>query len=204
MKEVILSPQLVIRIQAIYRAMEDDYNRVAEGLHFSCSGCPDNCCDSYFLHHTYAEWAYLWLGMRRLPETTRNRILARARQYLEKCAEADARGERPQIMCPLNEDGLCQVYTHRLMVCRTHGIPAAMRRPDGQVLNFPGCFRCQEIVAARINGAPRVDRSPLLRQLVLVENELLNMRRHLYPKVKITIAEMLVQGPPVVVAEGEK
>jgi hypothetical protein len=205
MRELALTPQLVIRMQAIYAAMEDDYNRVAEALHFGCAGCPDNCCDSYFLHHTYAEWAYLWLGMRRLPESVRNRILIMARQYLERCAEAELRGERPQVMCPLNEGGMCQLYAHRMMVCRTHGVPASMRRPDGQELNFPGCFRCQEIVVTqKTENLPRVDRTPLLRQLVLVENELLRMERHLYPKVKMSIAEMLVQGPPVVAENDEK
>lgn len=102
-------------------------------------------------------------------------------------------------MCPLNENGLCVLYPYRLLVCRTHGVPAAMTRPDGKRLVFPGCFRCQDIVGVlKTKGVeiPLVERTPLLRELVLLEQELLNENRHRCPKVKMTIAEMLVDGPP--------
>jgi hypothetical protein len=101
-------------------------------------------------------------------------------------------------MCPLNEQGLCVLYKHRLLVCRTHGVPAAMTRPDGRTLRFPGCFRCQELVEARADGnvVPQVERTPLLQRLARLENDLLDHRRHLLPKIRMTIAEMLVKGPP--------
>lgn len=199
MKELLLPQHLAERVRGIYEEMAAGYDAVAEKLDFSCRDCPDNCCDSYFQHHTYVEWAYLWLGFGQLPVDTRQEILQWAENYIQQCTEAQSRGERPQVMCPLNKDGLCMLYQHRLLVCRTHGVPATMRRPDGQVLRFPGCFRCQEVVGICNDRAevPHVDRTALLRQLVLVENELLENRRHLYPKVKLTIAEMLVKGPPV-------
>ena len=68
MKEIILNQELVERMVLIYEDIESAYNKVAEQIPFSCEGCPDNCCDSYFLHHTYAEWAYLWIGFRGLSE----------------------------------------------------------------------------------------------------------------------------------------
>jgi hypothetical protein len=73
-----------------------------------------------------------------------------------------------------------------------------MTRPDGRTLRFPGCFRCQEIVEARYGQVPPpyVERTPLLRKLALLENELLENKRHLVPKVSITIAGMLIKGPP--------
>jgi hypothetical protein len=75
-----------------------------------------------------------------------------------------------------------------------------MTRPDGRTLRFPGCFRCQDIVDARYaqEPPPHVERTPLLRRLALLENEFLENKRHLLPKVKITIAEMLVKGPPTI------
>jgi hypothetical protein len=89
------------------------------------------------------------------------------------------------------------LYEHRLLICRTHGVPANMTRPDGRTLRFPGCFRCQEIVSARYEQVPPyVERTPLLRKLALLENELLENKRHLVPKVNITIAGMLMKGPP--------
>ncbi|MDK9706870.1 MAG: hypothetical protein OEL83_07435 [Desulforhopalus sp.] len=198
MKEVLLSEFLSKRLEEIYRKLQEEYQRVAGELDFSCDGCPDNCCDSYFLHHTYAEWAYLWQGFRLLPEARREELLARSRDWLGQCDKALASDQRPQVMCPLNEAGRCVLYQHRLLVCRTHGVPATLVRPDGQELRFPGCFRCQEIVAARFPEAepPHVARTPLLQQLAALENQLLEGKRHLLPKVRITIAAMLVDGPP--------
>jgi hypothetical protein len=196
-KEVVLAEQQVQELEDIYDKLQQEYARVAGVLDFSCSGCPDNCCDSYFLHHTYAEWAHLWRGLRRLDPQRQQALIARAKTYLAQCTEEMAAGRRPQVMCPLNENGLCVVYEHRLLVCRTHGVPATMTRPDGQTLRFPGCFRCQEIVDGLVEQPPPyAERTPLLKRLALLENELLDNKRHLQPRVKMTIAEMLVQGPP--------
>lgn len=198
MKEVILSPEMVEELEDIYQQLQEQYEMVAESLDFSCSGCPDNCCDSYFLHHTYAEWAHLWIGIKRLEPLRQQALVARAESYIKECQQAHAAGERPLVMCPLNEDGLCALYQHRLLVCRTHGVPAKMTRPDGRSLSFPGCFRCQEIVdkLSGVDPVARVERTPLLTRLARLENELLDNKRHLFPRVKLTIAEMLVNGPP--------
>ncbi len=199
MKEIPLSDQLCKRVESIYQEMEDAYDRVSEELDFGCGGCPDNCCDSYFLHHTYLEWAYLWLGFKKLPKERQTEILHKAESYVRACEEAIGREERPQVMCPLNGEGLCTLYKHRLMVCRTHGVPSEMVRPDGKRFSFPGCFRCQEIVERTCKeNPPRFDRTRLLQQLVALENELMEGKRHLYPKVRLTIAEMLVKGPPTI------
>ncbi len=201
MKEVLLSEELSEEIRKIYEAMESDYDEVARALNFSCDGCPDNCCDSYFLHHTYTEWAYLWQGFRALEEAKQQELIERSKQYILECEQAEARDERPQVMCPLNEEGRCILYNNRLMVCRTHGVPASMRRPDGQTLSFPGCFRCQKIVKKKFvhdAQAPHVERTPLLQRLVGVEREFMGEKLHLYPRVKLTIAQMLVNGPPAI------
>ncbi len=198
---MLLSLDLAERMAKIYKKMEEDYNEVAEQLHFTCQACPDNCCDSYFQHHTYAEWAYLWLGFKALEKKRQENILRRCQNYQQGCEEALTKEERPREMCPLNEEGLCILYSHRMMVCRTHGVPAAMRRPDGQQMRFPGCFHCQEIVEKKYlndSEAPHVERTPQLRELAMLENELMDGRRHLYPKVKLTIAQMLLKGPPTV------
>jgi hypothetical protein len=198
MKEVSLSETLVRELEEIYEKLQQEYGRVARSLEFSCDGCPDNCCDSYFLHHTYAEWAYLWMGVSQLPRARQQELIDRAQSYLEECERALNEDLRPQVLCPLNENGLCVLYKHRLLVCRTHGVPAAMTRPDGRTIRFPGCFRCQEIVESRDEQeqVPYVERTQLLRKLAFLENELLQNRRHLLPKVRLTIAEMLVKGPP--------
>lgn len=199
MKEIELPPPLLLRLAALYREMEEQYDSTADAIGLSCSGCPDNCCDSYFLHYTYAEWAYLWVGLQSLDREMIDRIVDRAHQYVEQSRSLTGGGGPPRLMCPLNEGGRCVLYSHRLMICRLHGVPAAMTRPDGRTLRFPGCFRCQQITSvysAHDRDLPSMNRTDLLRRMAALESELLNNRRHLYPKVSRTIAEMIAGGPP--------
>ncbi|KPK27624.1 MAG: hypothetical protein AMJ61_05095 [Desulfobacterales bacterium SG8_35_2] len=195
--EIILKPEIIRRVADLYQDMEAAYNQTAELLDFSCSGCPDNCCDSYFLHHTYTEWAYLWLGLRSLEESQLQNIIEKAAKYVAGSQASLAKGKHPIIMCPLNTNGLCSLYPYRLMICRLHGVPATLTRPDGKILDFPGCFRCQEHIAADNTGSS-LDRTQFFRRLVGLEIELLDDRRMIAPKVKLTIAQMVVNGPPVI------
>ena len=197
MNKQLLNDELLKKIADLYARMEKAYDAVAEALGFTCSGCPDNCCDSFFQHHTYLEWLYLWEGLCQLPKEKLEEIEKRSQQYILESERALAQGERPEIMCPLNEAGLCSLYKHRLMICRMHGVPSIMTRPDGKKLEFPGCFRCQELVGDR-NNAPAVDRTDLYKELALLEAELLGARRRTLPRVKMTIAEMIVKGAPKV------
>ena len=196
---LILPPRLAEQLRILYEDMEKAYEKVARQLGHTCDGCSDNCCDSYFLHHTYIEWAYLWQGLSFLPEDRRRVLIARANAYEIEAQKLIAAGARPKLMCPLNEDGRCSLYAHRLMVCRTHGVPASMTRPDGKQLKFPGCFRCQELVVGQELAEyelPLMERTDLLKRLVLLEQEFLLGKRHIAPKVKRTISAMMIGGPP--------
>ena len=192
---MLLDPEISKKIAKLYGRMEEGYDDVAQQLDFSCSGCPDNCCDSFFLHHTYVEWAYLWEGLNALPKERLEELTERAARYVTESEKILARGERPVLMCPLNENGLCSVYAHRLMICRMHGVPSSLTRPDGKKMQFPGCFRCQEQVGDR-EGVPAVDRTGLYQELVVLETALLGHKRQIMPRVKMTIAQMIVKGPP--------
>jgi len=199
MKELFLPPELSCEIGEIYASMATAYDQVAARIPLTCTGCPDNCCDSYFLHYTYSEWAYLWEGIRALDDARLDRILQRAKDYVAQSRVLIARGERPQLMCPLNDQGLCGLYQHRLMICRTHGVPATLTRPDGQHLRFPGCFRCQEVVNSAFaveTDAPAMDRTILYQRLAQLESRFLGQKKGLFPRIKLTIAEMIVSGPP--------
>jgi len=195
MTEKILSTELATRMADLYRRMAEAYDAVAGELAFTCEGCPDNCCDSFFLHHTLIEWAYLWEGLSKLESAELEKIKSRAESYLAGCAESMAKGDRPQIMCPLNEGGLCGLYEHRLMICRMHGVPSSFTRPDGQKVGFPGCFRCQELTGSN-EDLPNVDRTELYRELAELEKLLLKASGKPRPRIKMTIAEMIVSGPP--------
>jgi Fe-S-cluster containining protein len=200
MKELLLPPELAAELADIYQTMQEEYEKVAADIPLTCDNCPDNCCDSYFQHHTYCEWAYLWEGLRRLDDDKRDKILQRAKAYVLAANDALAEKKRPQINCPLlDEDGRCGLYEHRMLVCRMHGVPATMTRPDGQAMTFPGCFRCQEIVEENFPGkadVPAMDRTNIFRRLAALESQLMGEKRHLYPRVKKTIADMILEGPP--------
>lgn len=177
--------------------MDQAYVASADTLGLSCEGCADNCCHTYFQHHTYVEWAYLWQGIKVCPKDEQEAFVQRARDYLDKSRLALASGERPREMCPLNRDGLCALYTHRLMICRLHGVPNRFSMPNGMVKDFPGCFKSQEL--AKTHGdVPVLDRTPLYRQLAELEMALLGKKRGQLPRVNLTLAEMLVHGPPPV------
>ena len=60
---------------------------------------------------------------------------------------------------------------------------------------FRGGLRCQEIVGDR-QVVPMVERAPLFRELAALEQALLGEQQGHLPKVKKTIAEMILSGPP--------
>ena len=194
--EIVLTPEFAGQVADLYLDMESAYDRTAKELDFSCSGCPDNCCDSFFLHHTYTEWAYLWYGLKKLEDEQLKTIMEKASTYVIESETSLAKGERPIAMCPLNSEGRCTLYLYRMMICRLHGVPATFTRPDTQQLSFPGCFRCQEHISTKKSPAP-LDRTGFFQRLVNLEIELLGEKRPKAPRVKLTIAQMVVKGPPV-------
>ncbi len=190
-----LKSDLFERLLRLYLEMEGAYDRVAGRIGLSCQGCSDNCCNSYFQHHTYVEWAYLWKGIDSCPEKRRLEFVNRAEEYLKQSQILLAQGQKPRIMCPLNDDGRCQVYEYRLMICRLHGVPNHFVRPDGKKISFPGCFRCQEI-CSDLEEVPFLDRTGFYRDLASLEMALVGPEIKALPRVNMTLAEMLVQGPP--------
>ena len=184
-------------LSRLYAKMGDAYDEVATRIGLSCQGCPDNCCNSYFHHHTHIEWAYLWDGMRSCSAEKQQAYVERAREYVERSRAVLAQGHRPQIMCPLNDRGLCGIYEHRLMICRMHGIPNTLVRPDGRKLTFPGCFRCQEL-CSQMKEVPILDRTGFYKEMARLEIAFVGPNRQTLPRVRLTLAEMLVQGPPKV------
>ena len=184
------------RLADLYARMETAYNDAARLAGLSCAGCAQNCCTSFFQHHTHIEWAYLWRGLNDLPAPRRETIIERANGYVSEANAALAAGVMPSAMCPLNEDGLCVLYPHRLMICRMHGTRNVFTMPGGGVQTFPGCYRFVELHKDADASAPSLDRTPFYRELAALEMEFCRRASGPLPRVDMTLAEMIVLGPP--------
>lgn len=183
---------LLKRLAALYDNMAKAYaSSSPEG--FTCEGCTQNCCVSHFQHHTHIEWRYLWDGLEALPEEKRALYVERARENVLQASQALAAGEIPRVMCPVNDEGRCGIYQHRLMICRLYGVPNMFLSRSG-IRQFPGCPVCMEAIGD--SAHERMDRTPLYRELAALEMEYLGSRRNQAPKVDMTLAEMIVAGPP--------
>lgn len=185
------------RLANLYDRMAAAYSQTAATAGLTCEGCNQNCCVSFFQHHTYIEWSYLWRGMNELPKERRDLYLARAHEVVQQYQSALSLGVQPNAMCPLNDDGLCGLYRHRLMICRMHGTRNTMLMPNGDKRVFTGCYRFVDNVKdLKDELVPTLDRTPLYKDLVQLEMEYVGPKLRVLPRVNMTLAEMLLQGPP--------
>lgn len=175
----------------LYARMDAAYRQAAESHGFVCAGCDDNCCRSRFYHHTLAEYLYLRQGLKALPDAARQRVRQRAVAAIEQMRAADDANASVQVMCPLNEAGRCGLYAHRPMICRLHGIPHQLRRPDGRGQAGPGCADFDRQCGA--SSQPILDRTPLYAALAELEKGL-RRRLGVERKIRMTIAQMMVEA----------
>jgi Fe-S-cluster containining protein len=174
----------------IFAAMDAGYEGAALAHGFVCRGCDDNCCRTRFDHHTLVEYLYLRQGLKALAAAERDHLAVRAAQVATRQAAAPSE----PLMCPLNAQGRCLLYAHRPMICRLHGIPHFLRRPDGRRQEGPGCGDFDRQCGA--SAQPLLDRTPLYSALAELER---GLRRRLGfgDKIRMTIAQMVIEKPTV-------
>ncbi len=169
--------------------MDRSFDSAADRYGFQCNGCPESCCRTLFYHHTLIEFLYFAAGFRSLERGVQMDLAARAAAFGRAVRAAGENGSFPRHMCPVNETGRCRLYAFRPMICRLHGIPSVLLRPDGKALQAPGCAAFTD----RCGHLPPVafDRTPYYRQLAGIEQDL---RRDGEPagKIKMTVAEMIL------------
>lgn len=184
------------RLEDLYAVMGEAYSQCASDANLHCDGCQENCCQTYFQHHTYIEWSYLWKGMLQLPEAKRAIYLERAQRNVESCNAIRTSGGVPREMCPLNDDGLCGLYRYRLMICRLHGTRNILHLPNGKTQIFRGCYRFDENTKQLKQNIPTINRTPLYQELAQLELAYLGSKARTLPRVNLTLSEMLVYGLP--------
>jgi Fe-S-cluster containining protein len=172
------------RLQEIYNRIDATFAELKQHYRFDCTGCPSNCCTTYFYHYTIAEHLFLLKGMESLDADSRN-------EALERAARMCGLTEKDQYLCPLNVHGFCMLYSHRPMICRIHGLPWEAMQPDGQRSAGPGCDPLERRIAAQDTFYRRMDRTPFFRDLALLEQEVRQLL--CYPRrFRKTTAEMLL------------
>ena len=177
-------------LRTIYADMDRKYREAAIYYDFNCIGCKDNCCFTHFYHHTLLEYLYVIEGFNTLDHEKKIEIKYRASEVCPKTVEANERGMTVRLMCPLNFDGLCVLYSFRPMICRLHGIPHEFKMPDGSKLSRPGCEVFSKQCAAK--SYFKFDRTPFYTDLAGLEKDL-RQAVGLTQKIKMTVAQMIAE-----------
>ncbi len=179
----------IVRLEQLYASMDRSYKNAADHYGLACNGCEDNCCLTLFHHHTHIEFFYLNKGFRALDRQRQVAIAEKAQAVCSAVRWVEKNGPPLQQMCPLNVDNRCSLYAFRPMICRLHGIPSELHRPDGKTTRAPGCAsftdRCGLLTYVPF------DRTPFYRDLAGIERAL---RRDMPDagKIKMTVAEMIL------------
>lgn len=180
--------RLFERLAALYARMDEAWKAAAAHYGFICRGCADNCCETEFYHYTYIEKHYLLSGLKTLPLPSIETIKKKAKAA---CTARDETRpvERPvRVMCPLNSNGLCQLYKFRPMICRLHGIPHELKNPGANPVRQPGCADGTPLFKAATYF--KFDRTPLYTAMAKIEMEYRSSTDN-RTRIKQTIAEML-------------
>jgi len=179
-----------MEIVRLFGQMDAAYDRAANKAGFICNGCDDNCCRTRFYHHTLVELLYFQSGLAAMPLSRQQRIRDRARDAVRRMEALESDGRPVRVMCPLNEEGRCALYAHRPMICRLHGIPNVLRRPDGRVLQGPGCDDYY-LQCGPTSGEP-LNRTPLYTAMADLERRL-RSRLEFSGKIRLTVARMILK-----------
>ena len=155
-------PELILhleKLEQLFVKMDAAYDTAAKQHGFVCNGCEENCCKTLFYHHTFLEFFYLVQGLRKLDAETRKTLYKRAQKVCFSPITTASADTVFRKMCPLNQNGRCQLYAHRPMICRLHGIPyllgfgQAQKEGEGcddfyqQAVKTDSCFRSHRIVS---------------------------------------------------------
>lgn len=177
----------------LYICMDAAYAEGAFKNGFVCTGCIDNCCMTWFHHHTLSEILHLKDGFLALGENLRIKAVENAKEVLLVKSRHDDKGGPFKAWCPLCLDGRCLVYAHRPMTCRLHGVSWKMTYPDGSVQTGPGCDVFEKSARSETGGI--LDRTPFYRQLASLERSLRAALSY-NGRISLSIAEIIAQLAP--------
>jgi Fe-S-cluster containining protein len=184
-------------LEKLYQQMDAAYAKAAKAAGFVCEGCADNCCKTWFYHHTVIEIACLAKAFEELTPQIQQQAKEKARLALDARADHEPDSGPFFFLCPLNEDGRCLVYEARPMICRLHGTAWKLGLPQGRWQQGPGCGEFEKVWQGREKGV--LDRTLIYRDLAILE-QALRRESGFDAKVKASIAQLVaadfdVQNP---------
>lgn len=183
------NPELISfleKLEQLFVKMDAAYDTAAKEHGFVCNGCEENCCKTLFYHHTFLEFFYLAQGLQKLTTDTRQALYKRAQKVVLAQSTASA-GTVFRKMCPLNQNGRCQLYAHRPMICRLHGIPYLLGFGHAQKEGEG----CNDFYQQAVQTDSVLDRTELYQALALLEKKLRAWIND-SSKIRLTIAEIIV------------
>ncbi len=179
------------QIEGLYTRMDKAYSDISQAHGFHCQGCQDNCCETWFFHHTFGEYIAIMKGCNLLEPNVFDEALDRAKKVIKQVNTFHDNPDAFRTMCPLNQDGKCLIYEHRPMICRLHGVHYQFTMPNKVVHQGPGCQAFEDM--AKISGVEAVlDRSPFYMEMSALEKDL-RQAVGFTKKIKMTVAEMLAR-----------
>jgi len=168
--------------------MDKAFDKAASHYGFKCNGCENNCCKSFFYHHTYIEKDYLLSKANDFTLEEKIALKKSAESYLA-IVLSDNTELKKKPLCPLNKNEHCSLYKVRPMICRLHGIPHHLSIPGKDITKNPGC----DAGASFFNSTSyySFDRIPYYQEMARIEKEY--RQKFAKPgKIKQTIAHMLL------------
>ena len=172
--------------------MDKAFDKAASHYGFQCNGCEDNCCKSFFYHHTFIEKDFLLSKANDFAHDKKVALKKSAELYLNSVfSENNKKEKRP--LCPLNKEGLCILYNQRPMICRLHGIPHHLNIPGREIQENPGCDAGTSFFNATTYYS--FDRIPYYKEMTEIEieyRETFSKSNVKSGKIKQTIAHMLL------------
>jgi Fe-S-cluster containining protein len=186
-----LNAAFIKRLKQIYAAMDRAFHRAADSYGFTCDGCGNNCCRTRFYHHTMIEYIYLTEGLKALTRRKQNDVKSRALIVVDETTRANDSGAVVRLMCPLNFDELCILYSYRPMICRLHGIPYELQKPGQNPVYGPGCETFDHRCGPK--GYFKFDRTPFYRQVAMLEQEV-KQTLGFDGKIRMTVAQMVLEA----------
>jgi len=176
------------RLEVLYKKMDGKYNEAANYYGFCCGGCEESCCFTRFYHHTFVEYLYILEGFKTLGYGNRVEIGEKALLVCRQTDELEKSGLPVRLLCPLNYEGLCALYSYRPMICRLHGIPHELTIPGKEKAFSPGCGEFMSRFGEK--EYVNFDRTPFYAEMASLEKEF-KAAFGIPERIKQTVARML-------------